>query len=85
MKSCLDQGLVNGVSVTDFLKASDCVSHDLLAVKLNEYGLETTVMHLVFDYLTNRKQQTKIDCHSNSEKKPFFEVPHGSILGPLLF
>ena len=45
-----------------------CQSHDLLASKLNAYGLETSAVHLIFDYLTNRKQQIKIDCHYSSRR-----------------
>ena len=45
-----------------------CQSHDLLASKLNAYGLETSAVDLIFDYLTNRKQQIKIDCHYSSRR-----------------
>ena len=31
-------------------------SNELLAAKLNAYGLETLAAPLIFDYLTNRKQ-----------------------------
>ena len=37
---CLDQGLVFGVSLTNLLKAFECFSHELLAAKVNAYGLE---------------------------------------------
>ena len=59
----LDQSLVFGILLTDLSKAFDCLSHELLAAKLNAYGLETSIVRLIFEYLTNRKQQTKMGCH----------------------
>ena len=44
------------VLVTDLSKALDCLSHKFLLAELNAYGLETSAVHLIFDYLTNRKQ-----------------------------
>ena len=42
-------------------------------------------MRLGFDYLTNRKQRTKIGCRYSSSKELPFVIPQESILGPLLF
>ena len=42
-KQCLDQGLMFGVFLTDLSKALDC-SHELLAAKLNAYGLKTSAV-----------------------------------------
>ena len=44
------------VLVTDLLKALDCLSHKFLLAEFNAYGLETSAVYLIFDYLTNRKQ-----------------------------
>ena len=38
-----------------------CQSHNLLTGKLNANELETSAVPLIFDYLTNRKQQAKTD------------------------
>ena len=84
-KQCLDQSLVFGVLLTNHLKSCDCHSHELLGTKLNAYGLETSAVRLIFDYLTNRKQRTKIGCRYSSGKELHFGVPQGSSLGPLLF
>ena len=52
-QQCLDQGLVLGALLTDLSKAFDCLSHELLATKLNVW-LETSAVRLIFDYLTNK-------------------------------
>ena len=45
-----------------------------------------SVQHrLIFDYLTNRKQRTKIGNDYSSRRKILYGVPQGSILVPLLF
>ena len=44
-----------------------------------------SVQHrLIFDYLTNRKQRTKIGNDYSSRRKILYGVPQGSILVPLL-
>ena len=60
------------------------VSRVLGVSKLNDYESETSAVHLIFDYLTNKKQRTKISCHYSSWKE-LFSDPQGSILGPMLF
>ena len=69
----------------DLLKAYDCIPHNLLIAKLECYGVDKANLGLLLDYITYRKQLTKIDssfsswCHINTG------VPQESILGPLLF
>ena len=46
-----------------------CPSHDLLAAKLNVYALEPSAVYLIFDYFTNKNQQTKTDCHHSSQRR----------------
>ena len=66
-------------------KAFDCLDHELLIAKLNPYGFNLPALQLIHDYLTNRKQRTKIDDNYTSWSEILFCVPQGSILGPLLF
>ena len=84
-KSAVDNKKTFGPLLTDLSKAFDCFSHDLLIAKLNAYGFSLPALRLVQSYLTKRKQKTKIDTDFTSWGELLFGVPHGSILGPLLF
>ena len=81
----LDQGLFSGALLTDLSKAFGCLPHDLLIVKLCAYGLDIKAIRFIFDYLTNRKQRTKIENEYSTWSELLLGVPQGSILGPLLF
>ena len=46
----------------DLSKAYDRISHELLVPKLEYYDLDELSLKLILDYLSNRKQRTKIGC-----------------------
>ena len=66
-------------------KAFDSLSHELLIVKLHAYGVDLPALRLIPNYLSDRKQRTKMNATYSPWEEILFEVPQGSILGPLLF
>ena len=67
--------------LTDLSKAFDCICHDLLIAKLNAYGLERNALKLVYDYLSNRSQKTKVGSLFSTYLDIVYSVPQASILG----
>ena len=74
-----------GVLLTDLPKDFDCLDRELLIAKLNGYGFSLTALKLVHNYLSNKKQRTKINSSYSSLLQIIFGVPQGSIIRPLLF
>ena len=83
--SATDNKKLFGALLTDFSKAFDCLSHELLIAKLNGYGFNMSALQFVHSYLKNRMQRTKMNSEYSSWEEIMFGVPQGSILGPLLF
>ena len=84
-KRSVDSSKMLGALLTGLSKPFDCLDHELLIAKLNAYGFSLTALKLVHNYLSKRKQRTKINSTYNSLLEIIFRVPQGSILGPLLF
>ena len=84
-RSAVDNKKTFGVLLIDLSKAFDCLSHELLLAKLHAYGFSIPALRLVYSYLKNRKQRTKINSAYSYWEEILFGVPQGSILGPLLF
>ena len=84
-KRSVDNSKMFGALLTNLSKAFDCLDHELLIAKLNAYGFSLTALKLVHNYLSNRKQRTKINSTHSSLLEILFGVSQGSILGPLLF
>ena len=81
----LDSDGFVGTILMDLSKAYDCISHELLIAKLECYGLDEISLKLILNYLSHRKQRTKIGSSFSSWFDIYIGVPQGSILGLLLF
>ena len=83
-KTCDKHGVFAAV-MTDLSKAFDCISHELLIVKLNAYGFDETSLKVIISYLKNRTQTTKVGASFSELLNIIYGFPQRSILGPLLF
>lgn len=73
------------VMLCDLSRAFDCVSHDILLMKLERYGVDAGALRVLRSYLTNRRQ---VVCWQGKTSGPLpvrYGVPQGSIIGPFLF
>lgn len=69
----------------DLQKAFDTVSIPILLARLEGVGVRGSVHDWFKDYLTDRKQQVKIDRYESDSASCNYGVPQGSTLGPSLF
>ena len=58
-KNTVDKKKVFRALLTDLSRAFDCISHELLVVKLHAYDFSLSALKIVNDYLLNRKIITK--------------------------
>lgn len=84
VQSISDGGQIDTV-FTDFSKAFDRVSHNLLLQDLELVGVKGTSKRWFHTYLTGRTQFITIGSTKSKGVKPTSGIPQGSILGPLLF
>ena len=69
----------------DLSKAFDSLPHNLIVLKLKEYGADSKTANLIKDYLTNRLQRVKLGDKYSEWYTILKGIPQGSILGPLIF
>ena len=84
-KASLDNGGFAGGILMDLSKAFDTINHKLLIAKLHAYGFSTDALEIVYDYLSDRWQRTKINTSFSSWSKILCGMPQGSVLGPKFF
>ena len=71
--------------VMDLSKSYDCMPHKLLMAKFQCYGIDKGSLRLSLDYLSNRKQRTKMGLSFSSLCNINIGVAQGTIFGLFLF
>ena len=69
----------------EYSKAFDTIDHLTLLEKLHQLKFSVQAIKLIQSYVSERKQFVQVDDKSSPVKLNNFGVPHGSILGPVLF
>ena len=73
------------VAYLDFKKAFDTINHKILINKLEKAGLGPNLIALIKNYLSNRKQKTRLFTETSTLETVGIGVPQGSTVGPLMF
>jgi hypothetical protein len=60
-REALDKNLYVSAVLMDLSKAFDCLPHNILLDKLSAYGVSSQSVSLLKSYLSNRKQQIKVN------------------------
>ena len=81
----LNGSKTNLTTYLDFQKAFDTIDHSILLSKLNRCGMGDKILALLRNYLTNRKQRTKLYNSVSDLRNVSIGVPQGSTIGPITF
>ena len=81
----VDGGNNVDVAYFDYAKAFDKVSHRLLLVKLQGYGIDGKLLHWLKDYLESRKQRVVVGNAMSQWLEVVSGTTQGTVLGFLLF
>ena len=82
VKEARDKNKVCAAVFTDLSKAFDCLKHDLLIAKLHAFGFDYKSLRVMYAYLNNGVQVTKVGSYYSEILDIIFVVSLGSILGP---
>ena len=81
----VDDGSPVDVVYLDFQKAFDKIPHQRLLLKLKAHGIGNDVINWIEKWLTHRRQRVIVNGEISNWKSVLSGIPHGSVLGPILF
>ncbi len=84
--SCVRQGCILLLVLLDLSAAFDIIDHDILIDRLQNYtGIQGQALRWFRSYLSDRYHFVYLNGESSQLSPVKYGVPHGSVLGPLLF
>ena len=84
MEKVLGNKSYTGAVLMDLSKAFDTINHELLIAKLDADGFSKDALKLIFSYISERWQRTKIHKSFGSWSALLPGVAQGSVLCPVL-
>ena len=74
------------LALLDFSSALDTIDHPILVHRLHtDFGFTDAVLQWFSSYLTDRTHYVSLSNHCSAFPPVHPGVPHGSVLGPILF
>ena len=82
----LNKGNISVLALLDFSSAFDTNDHPILVHRLHaDFGFTDSVLQCFSSYLTDRTHYVSLSNHCSAFAPVHSCVPHGSVLGPILF
>ena len=77
--------MFTGMVLIDLQKAFDTIDHEIFLSKMVHLGFSQATISWYRSYLTNRTFLVNVEKNLSSPGDLTCGVPHGSIIGPLIF